>query len=649
MPWIGVRSALRAARSCKKDCRLLIGLALRARMYEDVDLAGEEATWEQAVDEALYGIAGVILEACKQPEFCDLPVHMIQKLVAYVEHGEWSDKVRAHVPASPEVVHRDYSRAHTNQGVHFAVFKADDFVCTSASLDPKEGADLLQLDCNTIAIVHVDAYIQAPMARIRVSLREEVIPSQPAPLQEKECADSETKDHKEAGFAPSLLSMYRREKLSAFEGGEPPRLTFVFRTRISKLHKRCVALVRYYAGTHCIDMKEASFVDVWRYFRRLGCVDLSNTLKTCVSMNFKLLYARRSKLFQTLDHIEMEEIVSDSKFNALGEVDILGELIDWAMHRSKQPKGVQVGDQVRVGPGCQDESWREADCQVIEAHCSRVLLQRVREDDANNVETLQVDAKMVYDVGQTGFMRMLKHIRFGCIGLEYFNDYITMEQLAYALKIPCFQDIVHRMIDVQTGRCSIEVLGEQGKPRNIRNAEDCFPPVDSSNESFRSMLADIIKNAAEGIGIVGQEGEEKAEEIHPLIAGNEHQSREMEQLLAKDARRRGEQHGQRVDSPERGVPQAESKSTEASSGTADQDASSYQAGCNKKEPKLVGEHMGSEHSSQVDGAGESGVYGRSDGGGEAVRAAEVGHEGRRSKRLSQGVGEGGMRKERRRN
>jgi hypothetical protein len=99
MPWIGIRSALRAVRGSKdRQLVLLVGMARRLDMFEGMDITGEEAHWQQLVECVTKGIGDMIVEVTAVCGFADMAVAVLEQSLAHVTDDEWSKEQVVAVP-----------------------------------------------------------------------------------------------------------------------------------------------------------------------------------------------------------------------------------------------------------------------------------------------------------------------------------------------------------------------------------------------------------------------------------------------------------------------------------------------------------------------------------------------------------------------
>jgi hypothetical protein len=518
MPWVGIRSALCAVKG-SKDAKLLLGLAVRADMFDGVDITGEEASWQQVAHLAAQGIAGMIVEASRLPEFAKLSAETLEMVITNVKDDEWSEEQEVCVPVREADNQGPCKAPENSKGAELHWIYADWGMNLLACTNAGTMLDVMTLGIMKFAVMEISITIVAREGQNVVQLDHTHIALPTVP----------------SGGCVCLQAAL----LKRFEHGNPPTYRNMFKSRISALHKQCLALVRFYAGMQGIAPEQASLEIVWRYFCRLmGSGTLANILRECMCRSFNGLRLVDASLFLKLSCAELEDIISEQKFLYLwNEIDALSLIIDWAMHKSNQPGGLKVGDQVRMRPACENVTRREADCEVKRVQGSCVEVQRVRTSSAENVdqvgltETLQVTLEQLYDSGQTAMLKFLKHICFASISIESFGSCLSTEKLCYACVIPSFKTLLDRAIDVQTGKSNISIFGDKLTPRKG------LVPGDGTNAAVFKLLDLITTNAQKRLKELTQKCEDldqklyaKTKEVSQLTAENEQKSQQITQL-----------------------------------------------------------------------------------------------------------------------
>ncbi len=98
---------------------------------------------------------------------------------------------------------------------------------------------------------------------------------------------------------------------------------------------------------------------------------------------------------------------------------MLTAAISWAKHKSSS-QGLYVGDSVRVKSCYQQEAWTEAECVVTRIDVARAQICRVLagDVDSNQGETIEIERGMLYDVGEQGLCKLLRHVQFAFISVQ---------------------------------------------------------------------------------------------------------------------------------------------------------------------------------------------------------------------------------------
>ncbi len=494
MPWVGIRSSLRAVKG-SNDIKLLVGLAVQIENFDATEIEGEEANWQQLVHLVMQGVAARIAEATALPDFSRLSFDALQKIFARLSDGGWSAEQEVHVPVLKTNDPALYKSSPNTMGVELH-WKYADFGC---NVYPQQASATVQ---NVVWLGRMKfAFVDLSVTCL---------------AREGENSTSLTR-----GFAtPTQVTAPCWSLLTAdlkrFEHGSPQSYKLLFKSRMSKLHKKCLALVRFYAGVKGIAPGQASVEDAWRYFCESGCPELSETLRACLCRGFNPIRRAQPDFFLTLTCSEFGGVISTTTAAEVWrEVNALQVLIDWAMHRSKQAGGLRVGDVVLVRPECESAEWREAECTVTKVNGPHVEVQRVGESISNGSveagakEALEVAAVMLYDAGQTAMIQLLKHIKFGAITMNDFGDWLGIGRLLYASNVPVFLELLKRTIEVQTGQSPIEVLGGQGMLRKGQSAA----PVADPNKAVCKLLLDILRRSPEHVNKVDTQKEQCSKQI----------------------------------------------------------------------------------------------------------------------------------------
>jgi hypothetical protein len=536
MPYIGVRAALRAAKSNPRDARLLLGLILRSDMFDKTELEGEAEHWKWALDLAFRGAAEHIGAVSLLPEYGGLSNEKLDQIIAHVQDEAWSDErelVTAAYAKDADKLGATEVAANAN-GTSFRVERADDRgLALLARTDPTRAQvdhTALTVDFGGMAFVVMDLSLVA-MERNGANLV--CISQQAVPTNYREPCVRFPKCH-----------------LKRFEHGSPPTYKLMLKSRVTALHKQCLALVRHYAAVKGVSADSVSILHVWRHFSQLGSLKTSDTFARFLSKGFLQIICGQPTFFERLSFQELDSIISLDDFFWGKDVNILKAVIVWAMHTSREADspmigGLRAGDRVRVRPECEHAAWREADCDVVKVEASVVHVQRPRGEGAGSqsgqaYETLQVPAGHLYDVGQAGLIRLLKHVGLGSVPFTDLGSDLEVDQLLYALRIPYFKDIMDHMIDVQTGK---------GVPSRLTVRKSrSVAAVDPSNKAVHALLADIVRKSGKRIDELVKDKTQMSEDKMRLTFENGLMKEQIEQQAQRLRQRSEECAVQHLDS-----------------------------------------------------------------------------------------------------
>jgi hypothetical protein len=81
------------------------------------------------------------------------------------------------------------------------------------------------------------------------------------------------------------------------------------------------------------------------------------------------------------------------------------------------------------------------------------------------VGTLEVAREQLYDVGETGMLRLLPHVRCAFLCMDQFEKEMSCEQIRYASRFACFYEMLRCAFEVQSGRRDLGSIGSRGMCR----------------------------------------------------------------------------------------------------------------------------------------------------------------------------------------
>jgi hypothetical protein len=306
------------------------------------------------------------------------------------------------------------------------------------------------------------------------------------------------------------------------DSSNPQTFTFSFKSRFSRLHRQCLALVSYYAGVHGVPRSEASLEHVWRYYRDSRQLASAEVIRMYFCRSFKCFCKWDAEFpADSLTAEELESLVSDDNLQTNNkEITVLRSLIAWAKEESKRHPEIAVGQHVRLKHGShRPKPWQDADCVVKNIEGLRVEVQRVRgsefegSNQAGQEETIKVPISGLHDAGQTALAKMLKHVRIPFISICDLRTCVPVGDYGYICDIAQWQTLLQRVLDVSYGKVQIYKLPPtEGKGRTgYTKRETSSDPsnqlslwLNSLMEStwagrafFQRMEHHALKNAAE--------------------------------------------------------------------------------------------------------------------------------------------------------
>jgi hypothetical protein len=330
-----------------------------------------------------------------------------------------------------------------------------------------------------------------------------------------------------------------------YQHGKPATFKFFYKTRLSKLHWKCVALVRFYAGSANVDPETATIDGAWRFFREQSKQQAADVLRECLARSFSTLLDNEPEWFDSLTCSELESIIShDWLYSAYGEMSVLKAVIDWARHKSGRAGGLAVGDEVRIKSDCEHDKWRNADCVVEAVDDANVTLKCI----GKPTETISMKRGQVLDADTTGMQRLLPHVRCAFLELEDLRTKLSNEQISYAAQFQCYFAMVRRTIEVRTGGRSSSLVGKQKTQRELGWA--C-----KSHDNITVWL-NVLTHFEDTDKLLAERIRQKQlftlEEVDNLVAERLQQmdmytSEDVEKLIAERMQQQGESAGEVVD------------------------------------------------------------------------------------------------------
>jgi hypothetical protein len=466
MPWAGIAYVREALHGCK-DIELLLGLASKRTMFDGTD---EEAEWKEVLDLVCQRMALVVEEVAASPEFAHIGIKMLECMVGYITHGEWSEETVHVVPCENKVGHL---RSKVNsQGFHMRIEEGQNVKRFGVFIDTDSaGFVSLQHPTTLPSCVPVVADSEVTAKALFGAKFQGTAPHR--------AYDAKTT----SGWGwPQFLPASNQERFRLNNSFE-----LSFRTRTSKVHRQSLALLKFYEknlrpaiGS---SMHHSILLDAWRYSSKALNENMATILRDFMCVIFLRIDMSMPEFFHLLTCSELENVIEQDLLESdKKEMRILKVVINWARHRSSQAGNLEVGDEVRVKHDCYvHEGWRGADC-VVKALLqggNRVLLERLTGGQASSqTQTLDVAVKNVHDAASTGMMRLLVHVRHAFVPLLELRKELSNEEINFASKYVCFLDMVKDMAKIQTGKEAAKAT-VQAKGRPNYKALAVVDPIDA--------------------------------------------------------------------------------------------------------------------------------------------------------------------------
>jgi hypothetical protein len=517
MPWVGIGYALRAV-NASHNATMLLGLVLREDMFHDMDLKGDEVAWRRVLDLAARGLARVAADARSLSGFSDMSVDILEKFVDCIEDDEWSEELEASFPVrrrhefipwnSP--LRKDMFSRTNGKGVRlYNVYLGG----TGVILDQEATSGLVRIGEVTVLLTSLSIINMASHGD-----------NEPLITPMDVCLSTPKGDPSTVSSSSLSLAGFSSLEEERFHHGNPPVHKFLFKNQINKLHMQACALVTFYAGKLGTAPEQVSIEVVWRFFRDLKRPNLADIVRRyiCVSA-LQITDADMKSFFQRLTEHELESIMSgEGNLPRYCEGKILRSLVEWAMHKSKQ--GFQIGDVVRVHHDADLVDWDGQDCIVTteldEDYKFSLRLVQANSDPSEGGDSSQQDIRTayrsyVYDPGQSAFIRLFHHVKIGCLRVSYLPCLLGAEGFLYAYALPCFKEMIDKLIDVQTGRAQAGILGLQGIPRHAGGEA---VSGDDTNKMVKDFINSVCMQVQYVFDVSAEEKEEQKDELDKLSA-----------------------------------------------------------------------------------------------------------------------------------
>ncbi len=241
-------------------------------MFQDMELHGDdEAAWQRMLDLAAKRIARLIDTARRLPEFSDMSVETLEKVVACIVDDDWSEELEVSLPAG-----RGPSKPCKTPCTAQGVYLVKSWCCSQirGSIDTKVMPDVFRLISRSRG--HNFAFVSLHITQLackgenkNISLPKEVMIT----------------------GSTSHTAAFDYDESEHLMHGDPPMLKFIVKNQITKLHKQCQALLSFCAGNRgTVSSKETQLVDVWRYFCDTKRQNLANVLRKAICLSFQIVY-----------------------------------------------------------------------------------------------------------------------------------------------------------------------------------------------------------------------------------------------------------------------------------------------------------------------------------------------------------------------
>jgi hypothetical protein len=402
MPWaalVSIRSAIeRGAKNqtpksqAATHQQLLLGTISRNNLLNGFE---EEHEWKQLVQLAAEAVANVIEDAVHWPGFASsVSIDILQHIVHNIQEREWSGEQNISIRCNPDnIVQGPVST--TMHGFRPAVKARADgtiavYVCMS-----EHTPHTLYIDGKAIAIIHVRVLGCAQKGQDK----------------EKTLKDACISDACKVGWQEFVPACERHRFVT--DKCYSPCLTICFKTKLSRLHRQCLALVSCYAARVNVEFDQTTVEDAWRYFYQSGFFDMADTLKQFICCSFARIIAMDPQFCRKLTCSELESVISEDCLDTQGhEVVVVKIVLDWARQKSSSqnhnareyksggktyrcsPGGLEVADEVRVRHDSTLASWRGADCVITSiSPCTRLV-------HVQRIPTLHLSSEQILCISQ---------------------------------------------------------------------------------------------------------------------------------------------------------------------------------------------------------------------------------------------------------
>jgi hypothetical protein len=491
MPWAGIMFARHAVQD-SSDAKFLLEIASRAAMFKCAD---EEADWNEVLDLVSQRIALVMEEAAVLPQFSQMGLGMMQRVVGHVTDGPWTDGTVHRIPCTrggdkEEEEEEGYWRSQVDaNGVYLSIMSASE--TSDVVLDAEEGSKIgWYMFMDGSRVQHAvetrwgDLAIIDSQARVRACSGQDL----------KYSSSQHVFDNQNGWGIADFLS---GQDDARFRHGDAYEISF--RSRKCKMHRQLHALVQFYQnqkalpaahGPNAHNGKNCQLLAAWRYFRSAGYESLATVLRDVFCRIFAMLVEAEPEFFRALTCSELESILSqDCLDTRKKEISVLKTAIDWAKHRANTGRhAVKVGDEVRVKQRCANEEWRGEDCLVtcmLPRYEWRVQRQAPMPDLKNDAPTSHATETTVlrridmHDAVDTSMLRLIPQVRSAYIPLTELRTDLSNEDVSFASRYACFSDMVKYMAEIQAGEreATDAVPREAYKGVAVINAVDAWTSV----------------------------------------------------------------------------------------------------------------------------------------------------------------------------
>ncbi len=443
MPWAGVCCA-QAAIEDSRDAQVLLQIIAQSDKFAETE---EASSWERVLAKAIQRVALVIEDAVVSPHFDKISANILEEITDQVDDGVWSNSTTFSVPCKRESDNLSFTSQTNNQG--------------------------FSLNASNVKIVAEKIPVQARISRQAFPNALKIAGSRTSRItwqimrEEDEGLTMLAKQHAMTSKFTKITDMIAGKGVANVDAGSVQEDDHIsFKTKMSRISRQCAALVAFCAARCGLDAKEVNIEDAWRYFRDSAQENLADILGTYLRSFFHMIHRTHPELFRTLSCDELASIISKDDLSTHGcEVRVLQAVIEWSMHKSRTKSGFDIGDEVCVKPDSKHVAWRGANCivkAVTEAH-GRLEIQRMR---SRSAKTLEIEQDQVYDAAESGFVRLLEHVRCVYIPIEDLRTKLSFEQTMYASRMQCYRDMVQTIIQVTADIQTPSSLTERGRPRH---------------------------------------------------------------------------------------------------------------------------------------------------------------------------------------